>query len=162
MPQIQVEEQTLDVVYSTRLLVVIFTSDMKWDEHIDSMVAKARKKLWFLRRLKGFGASRNNLVELYKLFIRLTLEFAAPLWSGALTLKNKQKLNRIQSNVTNLIIGPNNFNSEERDSLLRLQDLERRRLCLTEKFCKKMVEDDRFKHLFPRKTYKEPGAVTHL
>ena len=146
--------QNLEVVYSTKILGVTFTSSLKWDEHVDDLVSKARQKVWFIQRLKRIGASQKNLVEMYKLFVRQSLEFAAPLWSNALTQNNKHKLERIQAQVTDLILGPNQLTYNERLRELDLSDLEGRRLKLTKNFCSKMVKDDRFKFLFPKRRTK--------
>ena len=97
------------------------------------------------------GASKTNLIEMYKLFVHQSLEFAAPLWSTGLTQHNKNKIERIQAQVTDLIIGPNQLSYPERLRELDLCDLEGRRQKLTKNFCYKMIKDDRFKFLFPKK-----------
>ena len=73
LPQVSVKNEPLEVVYSTRLLGVIFNSNCKWDDHVDFIVQKAKQKSWTLRRLKSQGASIQTLIELYKLFIRQVL-----------------------------------------------------------------------------------------
>ena len=50
--------------------------------------------MYFLRRLKRLGATEETLKEVYILFIRSLLEFAAPLWAGALT-GNKKLTNQL-------------------------------------------------------------------
>ena len=55
-------------------------------------------RLWFLRRLKLLGASQETLLEIYKLFCHSVLEFGAPVWSGALSKKNVQDIERVQRN----------------------------------------------------------------
>ena len=145
------------------------SSSLKWDEHIQDLVSKARHKVWFIKRLKKMGASQQNLVEMYKLFVRQSLEFAAPLCSSALTQNNKQKIERIQAQVTDLILGPNQLSYRERLRELDLVDLEGQRLKLTKNFCSKMIKDDRFKFLFPtrhtgtrsKKKYIEPQCKTN-
>ena len=100
LPELNVDGQNLEVVYSTNILGVIFSSSLKWDEHVDELVNRARHKVWFIQRLKRVGASQKNLVEMYKLFVRQSLEFAAQLWANALTQNNKHKIERIQAQVT--------------------------------------------------------------
>ena len=103
------------------------------------------------------------------LFVRQSLEFASPLWSNALTQQNINKIERIQAQVTDLILGPNKFSYMERLRELDLSDLQRRRYVLAKNFCKKMIKDDRFKFLFPqrqsgtrsKKKYIEPLCKTN-
>ena len=69
-PHLTYDGEELDVIYSTKLLGVYLTSDGKWDKNIDHIVSKANQKLWFLKRLKYLGASRDTLLEIYNLFVR--------------------------------------------------------------------------------------------
>ena len=98
-------EEILEVVYSTRLLGIIFNSSCRWDDHVNFIVQKANQKIWTLRRFKDQGASKETLLELYKLFVRSGLEFAAPLWTFGLSKKNVKDIEHIQSMVTNVILG---------------------------------------------------------
>ena len=88
VPEMQFEGKTLEVVYKTQLLGVTITSDCSWNSHINEIVTNANQKMWFIRRLKKLGASKHTLVDIYKLFVRQSLELAAPLWACALTRKN--------------------------------------------------------------------------
>ena len=82
VPNFMLQNEELEVVYSTKLLGVMCSSDCKWSQNTTYIVKKATSKLWFLRRLKTLGASIESLVDIYKLFVRSNLEFAAPLWTG--------------------------------------------------------------------------------
>ena len=101
--------------------------------------------------MKSQGASIPTLVELYKLFVRQGLEFAAPLWTFGLTQKNKADIERVQRNITNLILGKNSLSYEERLRDLQLTNLDSRRTILARSCSDKMVKDERFNYLFPRK-----------
>ena len=57
---------------------------------------------------------------MYKLFVRQSLEFAVPLWSSVLSQQNKTKIERIQAQVTDLILGPNQLSYTERLRELQL------------------------------------------
>ena len=67
-------ENDLEVVKSIKLLGVMFTSDLKWNEHTAYITKKARKRLWFLRRLSKLGASQHTLIDVYDKMIRTLLE----------------------------------------------------------------------------------------
>jgi len=74
-----------------------------WPRDSPVKLLKGNSRLWFLRRLKLLGASKNTLMDIYKLFCRSVLEYAAPVWAGALTNKNKQDLERVQRNAMRII-----------------------------------------------------------
>ena len=145
------------------------TSDCRWNEHVMNMVRKANIKMWYLRRLKYFGASICTLKEVYILFIRQALEFAAPLWTSSLSKMNIQNLEKLQSYATNLILGPNKMSYEQRMDRLDLISLERRRWEITSSLENKFSKDSQFQHRFPlwkcretrsRTKFVEPRALT--
>ena len=104
-PVFSLDGQQLEVVYETQLLGITLTSDCRWDANTRNMVIKGNSRLWFLRRLKVLGASLETLLDIYKLFCRSVVEYAAPVWSGALSKKNKQDLERVQQNALSVICG---------------------------------------------------------
>ena len=83
-------DNQLEVVRSTNLLGVVISSDLKWNEHTKYTVTKARKRLWFIRRLSKLGASTAELLNLFHLMSRSILEMGARIFSGGLTQTNKQ------------------------------------------------------------------------
>ena len=105
VPDFSLDGAPLEVVYETKLLGLTVTSDCKWDANSKNIVKKGNSRLWFLRRLKVLGASQETLLDLYKLFCRSVLEFGAPVWSGALTIKNKQDIERVKKNAMRIIFG---------------------------------------------------------
>ena len=90
---------------------------------------------------------------MYKLFVRQALEYAAPLWAGALTKQNIAMIERTQAQCTDLIIGPNQLSYSQRLQKLDLDRLENRHSFLVKRFCTKMSKDKRFEHLFPKRPY---------
>ena len=49
---ILVNGQELEVVKSTKRLGITVTSNLSWNEHVDDIVKKASKRLYFLVQLK--------------------------------------------------------------------------------------------------------------
>lgn len=62
------------------------------------------RKLWMLHRLKGFGLAKNDLIEIYILFIRSRLEYCVPVWNSSLT-QNDIELERIQKTMLKIVYG---------------------------------------------------------
>ena len=61
-------------------LGIIFSHDLSWSTYIESVTAKAYKKLRLLKKLK-LKVSRKTLSVLYTIFIRPYLEYASEVWS---------------------------------------------------------------------------------
>ena len=54
------------------------------------------QKVVLIRKLKGLGASNEDLLEVYTKQVRTLLEFAAPLWHPGITSKDSHDLERVQ------------------------------------------------------------------
>ena len=63
----------LEVVYTTKLVGVTLTSDVKFHQHVNNMFKSVNSKLWMLRRLKQFEIKSADLIEIYTTFIRSRL-----------------------------------------------------------------------------------------
>ena len=55
--------QMLEVVPEIKLVCVIVTQDLKWQRNTDIICAKARQKLWALRRLRQYSLENENLID---------------------------------------------------------------------------------------------------
>ena len=97
-------------------------------------------------------ASDDTLKLIYILFVRSILEFAAPLWTGAVTQNKKltMQLQRVQNYICR-IIRPD-MAPAETEAMLKLCSLEGRRINATHKFAKGMAENPNFSSLFHRNT----------
>ena len=111
---------------------------------------KAYARLYFLRRLKGLGASPKTLKEVYVLFVRSILEQCAPLWAGNLSKKSSKALSRVEKNALRIIFPTKSY--EESTKCLNLVRLDERRINLTKTFAQKMAKNPRFEHLFKKRT----------
>ena len=78
-------EEPLEVIYQTRLLGVIISSDLSWSAHVNDVTRRATKTLWVLIRFKSLNGTRDQLTTIYITRVRSILEFAAPVISSSLT-----------------------------------------------------------------------------
>ena len=143
------ESEPLEVVYQTKLLGVICTSDSKWAENTSYIVKKAASKLWMVRRLKWMGADEHILHEMYILHIRTVLEFAAPLWHSSLTVSDQNRIERVQKMAFSIILGPAYTNYDVALTLLEEETLLNRRKQLCLNFASKSSKDPQHSHMFP-------------
>ena len=88
--------------------------------------------------------------DIYILFIRSILEFAAPLWTGALIENRKlsTKLDQVQRFVCR-IINPQQ-EPEQTQIDLKLCPLAERRIKLSLKCANKMLKNPKFSHMFKK------------
>ena len=64
---------------------------------------KTRKRLYFLKLLKNYGAPTKDLLAFYNSIIRPVLEYSDVLWSGGLTAKQRCNIERIQKRAFRVI-----------------------------------------------------------
>ena len=79
---IQLNGIVIERVSSYKLLGVIITNDLSWNEHCDSIHKKATKRLFVLRTLKRVGLGTNDLVLVYCSIVRSIVEYASPVWAA--------------------------------------------------------------------------------
>ena len=79
-------EQIIETVQSHKVLGLTIQSNLKWNDHINSIVTKASKRLCIIRILCRNGVPVEYLIEIYFALIRSVLEYCCPVWHNALPL----------------------------------------------------------------------------
>ena len=97
----------IEIVEKTKLLGTHITNDLTWDLNTSHIVKKANARMQLLRKIATFGASREDMIHIYKLFVRSALEHSSSVWHKSLTLDNVNDLERIQKSAFRLILGTN-------------------------------------------------------
>ena len=121
---------------------------MRWNQHTEKAVKKAKKKLWYLRRLSKLKASDLTLLDIYHKVIRSTLEQGAPICSGALSKTNIDEFESIQRSAFKIILRGKYHDYDNALNYLGESTLEERRRKICFKFAKKSVKHPKMKHLF--------------
>ena len=83
---------TVECVTTYKLLGIIISNDLKWNEHIDYISKKASNRLYSLRILKKVGVNREGILKVYlTTIIRPILEYGVQVWQDIPEfLSNKQ------------------------------------------------------------------------
>ena len=138
----------LEVVNTTKLVGVTLTSDLKFHQHVQTIVKKSCKKIWMLRRLKDFGVKEKDLLETYIVQIRGRLEYSVPAWNSSLTEEDKSEIERVQKTALKIIYGKNYTDYKTSLELCQLESLEERRKGLCKNFALKCTQNKNHKKLF--------------
>ena len=59
---------------------VIISEDLKWNTHVEHVIAKSSKRLYSLRLLKRASVKPEDILKVYVCNIRSVLEYAAQVW----------------------------------------------------------------------------------
>ena len=122
---VKIENTAVESVKSAKLVGVTIQEDLKWNENTDTILKKAKKKLYFMKKLKSSGASSRDLKQFYASIVRAVCEYAAPAWATSITKQQRQKLEMIQKRAIHIILPTINY--EDGLDMLQLETLDTRR-----------------------------------
>ena len=140
--------ENLEVVESMKLLGVIIQSDMKWGRNTDFICQKGYSRLWMLRRLKGLGASKVELLDVYRKQVLCVMEMAVAAWAAGLSKGESRQIERVQKCALSIILGPEYTTYENALDELDIKRLETRRIDISTKFASKAAKHERHQNWF--------------
>ena len=152
MPQLKIQDgDFLEVIYKLKLVGLVVTSDMTWQEHVNYTVGRVNKVLWQLTRFKQLGATEEQLLKYYILKIRSILIFGSVCYHSALKLHQRSQLELQQKRSLAIILGNKYRSYDQARDLLKLPSLEELREEACAKWACKAQASRQHQHLFPKK-----------
>ena len=73
-----------EIVKSAKILGVTVRNDLKWNDHVDNITAKASRRIYLLKQLKRAGVDRKSLIQFFCACIRSILENACQAFHSSL------------------------------------------------------------------------------
>lgn len=127
-------------------LGVIFDSELRFNEHISLITAKAFKMAGFIMRRCWEFSNIEVLMSLYFSLVRSHLEYCCVIWSPYYQIHIK-RLERVQIKFVNFLlyklrIDKRQFSHRDRLRLLNVDSLEKRRIFLTLMFGFKIISNN--------------------
>ena len=129
-------DTTITQCVVVKLLGVYIQADLKWNTHINSMIKRANSRLFMLRKLKYHYLNISDLVSIYTSFVRPILEYAAPAWSGAMSIKQCNDLERVQKRACRIILADDYKRYSDALQICNIETLQCRRNQLCQSFAK--------------------------
>ena len=102
--------KTLEKAKSLKILGVWLQEDGGWQKNVEETCKAAYARMSMLTKLSYAGVGRNDLIHLYKMFIRSKLEYCVVPMHNSLTSHQEAQLERCQS-VSLRIILKDDYNS---------------------------------------------------
>ena len=100
---ITINNTSIEVVPSAKLLGVLISNDLKWNAHVEMMCKKVAARLYFLRQLKRAKVLTNDLLSFYTTCIRPVAEYACPVFHTSLPEYLSDQLERLQKRALRII-----------------------------------------------------------
>ena len=94
---IVINNEELGLVNSAKLLGVTISNNLTWNEHINEIIKKASKRLYFISQLRRARVAKQDLVLFYTSCIRSILTYASPVFFYVLPEYLKNEIERIQN-----------------------------------------------------------------
>ncbi len=103
LPPLTIMNSTVTAVESFRFLGTTISQDLKWDNHIVSIVKKAQQRLYFLRQLRKFNLPQELLKQFYSAIIESVLCTSITVWFSSATKSDLRRLRRVVRTAERII-----------------------------------------------------------
>ena len=157
--RLKLQDEVLETVQDAKLLGTVLTNDLRWEKNTQHIVKKANARMQLLRKISNFGASWDDLKNIYILYIRSLLEQSCTVWHSGLTEENALDLERVQKSALRLILKESYKSYENALNILEIESLKERRESLYLYFAKKCLKSPKMKDLFPHNKKVHPMAT---
>ena len=134
---------------SIKLLGVWLDDDGGWRTNTRELCKKAYSRLSMLTKLRYAGVSIEDLIIVYKLYIRSSLEYCGVAFHSSLSSQQAASLDRCQAVCLKVILGESYISYEAAMEMAGLTKLSDRRQTRCEEFSKKCIQHPTNKRLFP-------------
>ena len=95
----------LDQVSVEKLLGVWISEDLSWSRNCKEICKQAFSRVCMITKLKYAGVSKEDLLDIYILFIRSVTEYCSVVFHSSLTQQQNNKLETIQKTCLKVILG---------------------------------------------------------
>ena len=91
-----INNKEIKLTFSAKILGLIIRSDLKWNDHVESVLKKSSKRSYFLRQLKRARVSEKEMILFFCTCVRPILEYASPVFHYSLPSYLSNDIERIQ------------------------------------------------------------------
>ena len=106
MAPLQINNSTVEQVSTFKFLGTHVSNNLSWDFNCQSILSKARQRLYFLRKLKSYNVNKTILINFYRAIVESVLTTSITVWYDNATYKIKYKLQSIVRNAEKIIDAP--------------------------------------------------------
>ncbi|KAM3866247.1 G-protein coupled receptor 54-like [Diretmus argenteus] len=149
LPKLTINDLELQKVSTLKILGIHIQSNLKWSQQVVHLCKKASQRLFLLRRLKNSAIPPDELTSIFTIYIRPTLEYAAPVWHSGLTGVQSKAIERVQRRAVRIILGRDFTTYRDACSRLGHPLLSSRREDLTRAFATSLRRSDQFRSWLP-------------
>ena len=105
-----VNGKKLPVVKNAKILGLTISSNLKWTDHINEVIKKANKRLYFIILLKRAKVSPKDIANFYCTVIRPILKYCAPVFHYSIPSFLSEDLEMVQKRAFKIILPTKSYN----------------------------------------------------
>ena len=147
--RLSINNETLNRVNSICFLGLWISEDMSWDLNTREVCKKAYMRTSMLSKLKYVGVKQQDLLLIYKLFIRSCLEYCSIVYHSSLTIQQSNAMERVQRVCLRLILASEYIDYEQALRSCNLSKISQRRENRALSFAHKALKHPKHKSMFP-------------
>jgi hypothetical protein len=98
-----IQDDVVERVDSFKFLGTHLADNLSWSNNCSEIAKKARQRLYFLRKLKAFGVSKNILMNFYRAIIESTLTTGILVWFGRATQRDVKILSSVVRSAEKIV-----------------------------------------------------------
>ena len=102
-PPIKINGKPLQVVEEVKLLGLTIANNLKWNSHVNNIVAKSSKRIYLLVQLKRAKVAIQDILQFYTVCIRPILEYASTVFHYSLPKYLSDEIERVQKRVLRIV-----------------------------------------------------------
>jgi len=103
VPNIVINNKSIERVQNFKVLGVMFSDDLTWSSHVQHMLGKIAKRYFIISQLVRIGVNCKDIVTVYCAVMRSVLEYACVVWHPGLTSTESGEIERVQKRVLRTI-----------------------------------------------------------
>ena len=103
--RLTIEGQTIDRVEEVKIVGVWLSTWLDWDRNTREVCRRAYARLTMLTKLKYVGVPKEDLINIYILYVRSLLEYCSAVWHSMLTVDQSHDLEKVQKLCLKITLG---------------------------------------------------------
>ena len=92
---VNINVQNIEIVHSYKCMGPTIGGKLRWEDKTMNLYKKVQQRLYFLRKLTALNIDRNDFFVFHDSIVNNVLTFGLICWWGNLSVKNRDKINRI-------------------------------------------------------------------
>ena len=100
---VRIKTEDVESVKTFKYLETVLDNNLSFTTHVDTVRKKVNQRMYLIRKLKSFDVDKKMLEMIYRSLVESILTFNIVSFYGDLTVKQKNRLNKIVNIATKLI-----------------------------------------------------------